>query len=68
MPENREALPRRSATIDIAHLSTGYWGGKVVVRIPGLPDQEFSGDLFHTAPEALDWARLMIAATVAHVS
>lgn len=63
-----ESLPRRSATVEVMQLMTGYWLGEVTVRVPGWPDQKFSNDLFHTAGDALDWARLTIETAVASVT
>lgn len=51
----------RRATIEVEQLINGYWRAAIRVQVPNLPTPfEDSGDAFHNAGDALEWARQTI--------
>lgn len=50
----------RTASIGVEETPDGYWRGEVVVHIPDLVDYTDRHGGFHTAGEALEWARTTI--------
>jgi hypothetical protein len=49
---------QRYAQVTVQQLSNGYWRGEVTIKVPQLtPPQRYENDWFHSAGEALGWAR-----------
>jgi hypothetical protein len=47
----------RWADIHVEQLGTGYWLGRVTVKVPQLPEPHVQeNELFHTAEDAIQWA------------
>lgn len=50
-------MSERWADIHIEQQSSGYWLGRVTIKVPQLPAPHVQeGDAFHNAPEAVQWA------------